>query len=88
MDLNGNSRDKPLQIGYGAYRDRTGDLRLANPIDSPTRLTPSHRMGMTEPKLASTSDVARHRSTVVRSHGARTTAASGGNETSAAGGRK
>jgi len=35
------------------------------PIARP-RLTPSDRMGMTEPKRASTSDVARHRSTVVR----------------------
>jgi hypothetical protein len=35
-------------------------------------LTPTNRIGMTEPKLASTLDVAPHRSTAVRSHRART----------------
>jgi hypothetical protein len=78
-------RIPPLPAGF--LVERTGIEPVtsglqSHPIARP-RLTPSDRMGMTESKLASTSDFARHRSTVVRSHGARTTAASGGNETSA-----
>jgi hypothetical protein len=52
----------------GAYRERTGDLRLATrPITRP-HLTPVDRIGMTEPDSAFSSNLIRHRSTAVRSH--------------------
>jgi hypothetical protein len=44
------------------------------PIARP-HLTPIDRIGMTEPKSAVVPDVARHRSTAIRSHLARTAAA-------------
>jgi hypothetical protein len=44
------------------------------------RLTPTDRSGMTEPKSASVPDVARHGSTEICSHRARTDAAWIGNE--------
>ena len=59
---------------YGACGTRTRHLRLANPTDYPTDLTPTDRIGLTEPKLACSSNVSSHRSTAVRSHGARTAA--------------
>jgi hypothetical protein len=45
-----------------------------HPIARP-HLTPTHEIGMTEPKAAFSSDAARHGSTMFRSHRARTAAA-------------
>jgi hypothetical protein len=73
-------RRKDLQIGLFRDMERAGFEPAASglqtqPITRP-RLTSIDRIGMTEPRLAISTNVIRHRSTPVRSHRARTVAAS------------
>jgi hypothetical protein len=64
---------------YGACGTRTRHSGLQTQLIARPHLTLTDRIGMTEPKSAVVPGLARHRSTAVRSHRARTGAASMGN---------